>query len=193
MLSRRQFLGSAAAWAVVGGAKPTARPRLALDQFELTRPELPVAGLDSAHEGLRVAQLTDIHVGPQTPDARILRAVRTVNASRPDLVVLTGDYVTRKGDPIGKVPELLAGLQAPVVATLGNHDHWVNPGALTQGLERLGYAVLRNQHTVLRLRGRDFTVVGIDDGEPTTTMSSPRFAPRILAAAWSSATPPSPR
>src|SRR4051794_23610416 len=81
--------------------------------FELTRPELVVAGLDPAHDGLRVAQLSDIHVGMNTPEERVRAAVREVNALAPDLVFLTGDFVTYSKRPMPLVRELLGGLAAP--------------------------------------------------------------------------------
>ena len=133
------------------------------DGFEVTHPELFVAGLDPAHDGLRIAQLSDIHVGMYTPDDRVRAAVRDVNALAPDLVFLTGDFVTYSKRPIPLV-KLLDGLAAPTFAVLGNHDHFVEAAAVVASLESSGYATLRNQHTVVRLRGAPLTVFGIDDG-----------------------------
>jgi predicted MPP superfamily phosphohydrolase len=110
-----------------------------------------------------VAQLSDIHVGRRTPPARIKAALDAVNAFQPDLVVLTGDYLSHNQQGVGLLQEALGGLAAPTVAVLGNHDHWVDAAGATAALEGLGYAVLRNQHTVLRLRGVPFTVIGVDD------------------------------
>ncbi len=134
------------------------------EHLGVTRTELAVAGLDPAHDGLRVAHLSDIHVGAGTPDARIIAAVRAVNAGKPDLVLLTGDYVTWTAKVIPHIPLVLGGLQAPVYSVLGNHDHYVDAVAVRRELEKMGYAVLQNEHTVARLRGADLTLVGIDDG-----------------------------
>lgn len=132
--------------------------------FALEEVEVVVPGLHRDHDGLRVGQLTDIHVGANTPDGRILAAVDALNAARPDLVVLTGDYVTRKGDPLERVPELLARLEGDVVAVLGNHDHWTDGPTLKRDLGRVGFCVLQNENTTLRMRGAPLCVVGVDDG-----------------------------
>ncbi|WP_224244881.1 metallophosphoesterase [Hyalangium gracile] len=134
------------------------------DHFALNEYELHVPGLHPAHHGLRVAQLSDIHVGQATSDIRIRRAVMAVNASSPDMVFLTGDYVTHSPKPLPRVREVLAGLQGPVFVVLGNHDHWVNAPYLRDGFERLGYTVLQNEHRTVSVRGAPACVLGVDDG-----------------------------
>lgn len=133
------------------------------EYFEVTHQELSVGGLDPAHDGLTIAHLTDLHIGNDVPDGRVIAAVRRVNEAKPDLIALTGDFVTTHRDPYDRVPQLLGSLNAPTVAVLGNHDHWSNATELQTRLEKVGFAVLRNQNTTLRLRGVDFTCVGIDD------------------------------
>jgi uncharacterized protein len=160
-LSRRDFLKGAAALAVAGTSAPAAAR-----SPEETRSEqrtFAVEGLDPAHEGLRLVQLSDLHVGDRTPHERIRDAIARANAFRPDLVVLTGDYLCRDRRGVGLMREQLGGLTAPTVAVLGNHDHWVDPRGAGRVLQALGYAVLRNQNTTLLLRGAPFTVIGIDD------------------------------
>jgi hypothetical protein len=132
--------------------------------FELNRVELVVDGLDPAHDGLRVAQISDIHVGDCTPRHRVLGAIASINALRPDLAVLTGDFVTYSRAPLPRVGEQLDGLQVPTVAVLGNHDHFVDADDVSRSLDRCGYAVLRNQHAELRVRGVRFNIFGVDDG-----------------------------
>lgn len=134
------------------------------DGFEVTQRDLYLEDLDPAHDGLRIAQLSDLHVGFETPERRVRAAIAQVNALRPDLVFLTGDFVTYSRKPIPLVGSQVAGLEAPVVAVLGNHDHIVDASAVKEVLEALGYATLRNQHTVLRPRGVPLTLIGIDDG-----------------------------
>jgi len=157
-LTRRQFLIGAAATAAAGAAVPV----LASDT-EVTpeRHEIVVPDLDPAHDGLRVAQLSDLHVGELTPVERIRAAVEEANRFRPDLVVLTGDYLTRDPGGVTLMREQLGGLEAPTLATLGNHDRRVDPRGAWTALEHLGYGVLMNENTTLTLRGAPFTVVGI--------------------------------
>ncbi len=132
--------------------------------YEQTEVALCTRSLHELHDGLRVVQLSDLHVGHFTPDERIRSAVRQTNLLAPDLVVLTGDFVTTRRDPIERVAELLQGLKAPTVAVLGNHDHWTQPRRLREDLERCGYAVLQNERTTVRLKGADLVVFGVDDG-----------------------------
>ena len=141
-----------------------AERRLAHNEyFEITRTELFIPGLDSAHDGLKIAQLSDLHIGRGSPDGRVIAAVRMLNDEQPDLAMLTGDFVTSNRDPYERVPDLLRGIEAPTYAVLGNHDHWSNAPLIRRKLEGVGYTVLQNEHTVTRIKGADFTILGVDD------------------------------
>ncbi|HYH98116.1 metallophosphoesterase [Hyalangium sp.] len=158
------------------------------DHFALNEYELHVPGLHPAHDGLRVAQLSDIHVGQATSDVRIRRAVMAVNASAPDLVFLTGDYVTHSPKPLPRVREVLSGLTGPVFVVLGNHDHWVNAPYLREGFERLGYTVLQNEHRTVHVRGAPAAILGVDDGRTgrddveSTFRGAPTSGTRLVLA-----------
>jgi predicted MPP superfamily phosphohydrolase len=95
------------------------------------------------------------------------RSVRRVNAERPDLVALTGDYVTlgKRKEFIEPVAAALGKLRAPlgVFASLGNHDVWVDGPLMQQALERHGCAVLRNRGTAVVRGGARLGVVGLGD------------------------------
>lgn len=134
------------------------------DLFTTTVDDLVVPRMARQHEGLRVAHLTDFHVGPGTPSGRLRGAVDWVNGQKPDLVFLTGDFVTRSSRPIPRIREQLGGLEAPTFVTLGNHDHWVGAGAIRRELENVGYTVLQNSHAALSLYGAPVIVLGVDDG-----------------------------
>lgn len=131
--------------------------------FEQTHHEVKVKGLSGAHDGLRIAQLSDLHVGWSTPPERIRAAVRAVNAAHVDLVVLTGDYVTNHAAAVALLAEQLKGLEPPAFAVLGNHDHWTHAHGVTAQLERAGCTVLRNAHTRVSVRGARLSIIGIDD------------------------------
>lgn len=186
-LTRRDFLRGAAAVAAAGLAVPA--PASGPDRPEVEQRSFELPGLDPAHDGLRVAQLSDVHVGPNTPAERIRAAVASANGFRPDLVVLTGDYLSRERSGVGLLREQLGGLTAPTVAVLGNHDHWVDARGAAGALEGHGYSVLKNQHTTLSLRGAPFTVVGIDDlvtrnADPVRALAgAPRGSRLVLAHA----------
>jgi predicted MPP superfamily phosphohydrolase len=163
-IGRRRFLQGVA---VAGAATATGTlPALAAAQDHEPRAErvtFDLPGLDPAHDGLRVAQLSDVHVGPRTSSALIQNAVAEANAFAPDLVVLTGDYLSRSPGDVEGVRALLGGLAAPTVAVLGNHDVWVDPAGTSRALRAHGYEVLENAWTSVRLRGVPFPVVGVGD------------------------------
>ena len=145
-----------------------ARPRLrsslqALRGPRVVRHEVLVPGLDPAHDGLRIAQLSDLHVGMLTPANKIRRAFDRAAAEKPDLTVLTGDYLCYSPRFLGLLREIVAGLSGPAVAVLGNHDYWTDGEGVARVLEGAGIAVLRNGHTELGFRHAPLEVVGIDD------------------------------
>lgn len=113
---------------------------------------------------IRVAQLTDIHVGVTTPRRALERVAALVHTLRCDVVVLTGDYVNASVFHVGRVTELVRALPRPCVAVLGNHDHWTNPERVTLALEAGGAQVLRNDATIVRGEGWSLQIVGVDDG-----------------------------
>ena len=120
--------------------------------------------LDPRHDGVRIAQLSDIHVGNLTPAAHVRAAVDAANAAAADLIVLTGDYVCWRRQEVELVKDQLAGLRAPrVLAVLGNHDYFVHGSGVASALAGHGYEVLRNRTTVAGVRGAPLAVVGIDD------------------------------
>jgi predicted MPP superfamily phosphohydrolase len=132
-------------------------PRVSQHEVRLTR-------LDPRLDGVRIAQLSDIHVGHLTPRSHVRAAVEAANAAQPDLIVLTGDYVCWRRREVAEVAEQLGGLCAPrVLAVLGNHDYFVWGAGVRAALERNGYEVLRNQTTIAHVRGAPLAMVGVDD------------------------------
>jgi predicted MPP superfamily phosphohydrolase len=114
-------------------------------------------------EHLRVAHLTDQHVGRITPFAVQMAAVEMTNAEKPDLVVITGDFVCHSQLYLDQLTEMVSKFDAPVVGVLGNHDHWSGADEVRLALQRGGVEVLRNRHTTITLRGQRLQIVGLDD------------------------------
>ncbi|HEY0992702.1 MAG TPA: metallophosphoesterase [Kofleriaceae bacterium] len=126
--------------------------------------EVHIEGLDPRHDGVRIAQLSDIHVGNLTPASHIRAAIDAANGARPDLIVLTGDYVCWRRHEVALAAQQLAGFEAPrVLAVLGNHDYFVWGSGVKAALERNGYEVLQNATTVADVRGAPLAMVGVDD------------------------------
>ena len=122
-ISRRKFL-KYLAWGA--GALLTADVAFERRWIQVTRPEITIPGLPLALDGLTMCQLTDIHHGPFVSIEYVRRIVDFANSLKPDIIVLTGDYVYHSPEYIEPVWEELARLQAPlgVYSVLGNYDHW---------------------------------------------------------------------
>ena len=112
---------------------------------------------------LRVAHLTDLHVGRVTPFEVQRAAVEMANAEHPDLVVLTGDFVCHSQLYLDQLEEVIGGFRAPVIAVLGNHDYWSGAEEVERSLRRAGAEVLRNRHTTITLQHERLQIVGLDD------------------------------
>jgi hypothetical protein len=112
---------------------------------------------------LRIAHLTDIHVGRVTPYAVQREAVGLTNGQRPDLVVITGDFVCHSQLYLDQLSEIVRSFAAPVVAVLGNHDYWAGADEVRAALSHAGAEVLRNRNTVITVRHQKLQIVGLDD------------------------------
>lgn len=161
-LTRRAALKGVLATAV-GAATGAAVYGVGYERHHLgiTEAELPVSGLPPALDGLRVGFLTDIHHSAMVPAEDVSAAVALTLETKPDLIVLGGDYVTW-GDRhyVGPVAELLKPLQAPngVYAILGNHD---DDRDMPAALARNQFVVLKDQVTHVTIRGESVDLVGI--------------------------------
>jgi predicted MPP superfamily phosphohydrolase len=162
-ISRRGALKALVA-SGVGLGTGTLAYGMAYERHDLQRVhvDLPVTGLPLPLDGLRVGLVTDIHHSETVSAADVSRAVSLVLESRPDLIVLGGDYVSF-GDRryAGPVAELLAPLaHAPCgsFAVLGNHD---DDREVPAALQQNGFEVLRDQRTSLVIRGETIDLAGL--------------------------------
>lgn len=123
-------------------------------------------GADAHREQLslvRVAHLTDMHFGRVTPQAVQRAAIDLANAEKPDLVVITGDFVCHSQMYLDQLVAELKRLEAPVIGVLGNHDYWSGADEVARALDRAGVELLRNAWTERTIRGDRLQVVGLDD------------------------------
>lgn len=112
---------------------------------------------------IRIAHLTDLHVGRVTPMRVQLDAVAIANASNPDLVVITGDFVCHSQLYLDALKQVIEAFTAPVICVLGNHDYWSGADEVRHTLRAAGALVLANQNTVITIRNQAFQLVGLDD------------------------------
>jgi predicted MPP superfamily phosphohydrolase len=185
-LSRREFL-SLSAGALAGGALGTSlyEPHeTVVSQVGITLKRLP-----SAFNGLRIAQLSDIHFNSFMTIGHLDRVIELTNAQKPDLVILTGDFVTalphhrernaraEQAWPCADVLRRLAGSPLGCFAVLGNHDYDTNADLVAEALSAgARIQVLRNQAVPLERNGARLWLAGIDD--VTKTLAKPDVALR---------------
>lgn len=112
---------------------------------------------------MRVAHLTDLHFGRMTPLALQRAAVALANEARPDLVLLTGDFVARSLQYLDALTETFDRIEARKIAVLGNHDHWLRAAPVREALERAGCEVLTNRWTMVGSGEDALAIVGMDD------------------------------
>ena len=124
-----------------------------------------VSKLPTAFDGYRMVQLSDLHVGSLFRGARVRELAARVNQLSPDLVVLTGDYVTTGNRFHREVAQALGELNARdgVLAVLGNHDNFGEREPLLTAFAEVGIRVLHNDAAFIQRNGDELCVVGIDD------------------------------
>jgi predicted MPP superfamily phosphohydrolase len=145
--------------AVLGGLRALSRrPRV-------YRHTVAVEGLAPAFAGYRIAQISDIHCGPFTPEARVRRWVEQVNALGADLITVTGDLITSGAAHVPGVASALGGLRARdgAFGCMGNHDYFTDGEAFAAELTRRGLPLLRNRGVVLERDGGQLYLCGVDD------------------------------
>lgn len=121
--------------------------------------------------GLKVAVLSDLHVGSRYIDERKVRTiVERTNELQPDLIVILGDYITGNGRTSHRVePEVFAPLlkelhaRYGVYSVLGNHDWWYNGSKVRSALEANGINVLEDEAVKLDVNGNSLWLVGLAD------------------------------
>jgi len=111
----------------------------------------------------RIAHITDQHVGRVTPMELQQAAISLVNSKAPDLVLLTGDFVSHSDLFLDDLSFLMSKLHAPSFAVLGNHDHWNDAQGVAKALRKATVEVLENQNTIVTIKGQELQLVGLDD------------------------------
>jgi uncharacterized protein len=175
LLTRRQFLSSGAA--AVAGIGVGVDGYLETYRVQLKRMEISLKRLPAAFDGFTIVQLSDFHYEERFSIYPIRRSVELVNTLNPDLIVLTGDFITvgsfesnahaRRHAPETAVPcaEILSHLQARLgkFAVLGNHDASSNAPFVTAALQSHGILALNNRSVPIEHNSARFWLAGIED------------------------------
>jgi uncharacterized protein len=145
--------------------------------FKIHRHTIALPHLPLSFNGLKIIQISDIHLGSWAGKSSLLEAVNRINALKPDLIFFTGDLVNYKTDEAFPFENILAGLKAGtgIYATLGNHDYgdytrWPSEKDKRQNLmdlldfyQRLGWKLLNNENRMIARDGGKLAVVGVEN------------------------------
>jgi predicted MPP superfamily phosphohydrolase len=189
-LTRRNFIAGALA----------APGLVALYSNEVSRHEIDIAhrtfflrNLPPAFDGFRIVQFSDIHLEQYTEDFFLRDVVARVNALAPDLLLITGDFISRGPMAVdlsysgaARCAEILSTLTCPQrFGILGNHDAIVGSRIIRDHMENNGLPLLVNQHVRIERSGQHIFLAGLDDvsfGNPNLSLAVPEKpdAPVIL-------------
>ncbi len=170
VISRRRFLKTA-----VGGVLGLGLPAIGASAYvtriepymlDVTRLILPLRGLPPAFAGTTIVQISDWHLGGWMAVERMMAIADVVNTLQPDIIAITGDFVTRIwAYTPGEITRILRSLQANerIVATLGNHDYWTHAPTVRAAIREAGVTLLDNATITLRRDGAALYLVGVDD------------------------------
>jgi hypothetical protein len=171
-ISRRKFLFTGA---VVGAGLVVSADGFAeSNQPQVIRQEITLRRLPKSFDGFTIAQLSDFHYEDHFSVVPIRKSVEMVNALRPDLTVLTGDFVTvplfsrqrflrKSAETAPPCAAVLEQLQGPKYSILGNHDAISNPPLIVRALQDHGIPVLRNTSLPIEHGNGRIWLAGIDD------------------------------
>jgi len=160
-LSRRRFIADGVAVAVIAPPVATLAHAaiIAPWQLRIERHRVPIRDLPAAFDGIRLVQISDTHLGRFVPATFIAEVVEQAIALRPDVVLMTGDYVfggTEHIDPaaagLRPLAERLSGI--PLLAVLGNHDWYADAPRMRRALESIGVRMLDNARVYLDAASR---------------------------------------
>ena len=165
-LARRKFLSNTA---MAAGTLPLAACGYGLVfgrvEFEKSFVRIRLPRLPREFHGFRIAQLSDIHIGPFMTARTVRHVVEMTNALKADLVVLTGDYITWDPETQQAAVDALSGLTAPlgIYGCLGNHELWTHTEAsITRLFALRNIRILRQERTPIQVGGESLNLIGVD-------------------------------
>lgn len=137
--------------------------------------EITLPGLAPEDDGLKIAQLSDLHQAWWTSREELKRTGDTVAALRPDLLVITGDMVDHNPDYVYVMADCLEQVKPRLgrFAVIGNHDVYTGTEAVARRMEERGYKMLRGECVSLADRGARISLTGYDDSGKSWTSGDP--------------------
>ncbi len=163
---RRAFLrtaalasaGAASAGSLLGSQQAYGDPEI--NRLTVSFPDLPL-GLD----GLRIAQLSDLHGGPLVSPGTLHRWRVLAEREQPELLLITGDLVDSLPEELGPILEAFRGFQPPLgrFVVLGNHDYFDDPRPIWRDLELAGFRCLENASALVHRGGDSLAIMGLQD------------------------------
>jgi len=131
----------------------------------LRRVAVPIDKLPPELAGLRILQITDLHVGPTIRKPFVEKVVKLAASSAPDLIVVTGDLADGRVCELAEEVAPLSALRAPLgqYYVTGNHEYYWEGGAWIDKARELGFEPLLNGHVIVRKEGKAFAIVGVPD------------------------------
>ncbi len=168
LLTRRNFLRGAA---FTAGGMALYSGEIARHEISILSRTIPIRNLPPAFQGFRIAQLSDIHYDEYTEPAFVRRVIARVNALAPDLVLLTGDYISFAPLPksfvlgaMHRCAQTLAAIACPQrFAVMGNHDSFLGAPTIQPILAAVDIPLLVNQHVPIERNGQRLWLAGIHD------------------------------
>ncbi|RIV18245.1 metallophosphoesterase [Fibrisoma montanum] len=154
-------------WGIVSGAH----------DYRIRRVRLALKNLPSGFDGLRIAQISDIHSGSFFNKTAVKGGVEMLLGQKPDLVFFTGDLVNSTADEVNGYIDIFSKVKAPlgVYSTLGNHDYgtyvqWPSEQARRQNLQNLiaahrqmGWNIMLDENKILEQNGDRIAVIGVQN------------------------------
>jgi predicted MPP superfamily phosphohydrolase len=133
--------------------------------LSLERVEIKLTRLPKKLDGFKIIHLSDIHHSPFTNLEHIERTIKVANRLKPNMFLLTGDYVSHEKKYIAPVAKVLGKLRSEfgTFACLGNHDHWTDPDLVVKRFEDVGIKMLVNEGFRFEARDASFWLCGVDD------------------------------
>jgi uncharacterized protein len=133
--------------------------------LKVTHQRITIRRLPPSFEGFSILQLSDLHIGPFMTERQIRKIAAISNNLKPDLTVLTGDFVTYDPSTQYAVVDALSGIRAPfgVFGCLGNHEIYTDTeDSITALFAARGFRMLRQEQTLIRAGTGALNLIGVD-------------------------------